>query len=268
MSLKEKYPNLWHLCENKLKAYGPSIDEMDLDNTYNYSYPSFWDSVANRYNDQIAQIRQELGTIYEDENFDWIAFAVDTGMLDLTTIKPSIYNILSSAYVFDYFKLLAWSAIYPEYRFSKLKFEELRRTIFYLLRDIALLSDEWVDIDFVLEFLKQKDIEWTNIQKFHIQYIKLNNSPFYSGYLAIDTLTDSKAGLPSVMYVPILGLRIYPLGNRSILELLPNFCINFEHEEREIAQGYGLENFVWTKEDSISVHLNYQNYKNNKKTNV
>jgi hypothetical protein len=265
MSLKEKYPHLWHLSEKMLKAYGPSIDEMELDNNVYSSYPGLWDRVAKRYNDQIAQIRNELDIVYEDENFDWITFAADTGMLDLTKYIPSNREVLTSPYVFDYFKLVAWSAIYPEYRFSQLKFEELRRTIFYLLRDIALFSDEWVDIDFVLEFLKQKDIEWTNLQKFHIQYIKLENSPFFSGYLAIDTLTDTKFGLPSVMYKPILCLRIYPLGNKSILELLPNFCINFEHEEREIEQGYGLENFVWTKEDSLSVHLNYQKYKNSKK---
>jgi hypothetical protein len=268
MSLKEKYPNLWHLCDNLFKAYGSFTDGMRLDSSiFNSKELGLWDEVAIIYVDKIAQIRQELDIVRRDESFDWIAFAVDTGMLDLTRYTPSNHEVLTSSYVFDYFKLVAWSAIYPEYRFSQLKFEELRRTIFYLLRDIALFSDEWVDIDFVLEFLKQKDVKWTNLQRFHIQYIKLMASPFSSAYSAINTLTDTKFGLPSLNYVPIVGLRIYPAVTRVILELLPNSLID-EDYDLMARNGYGLENFVWTKEDSLSVHLNYQKYKNRKNKRI
>lgn len=251
MSLKEKYPNLYFLLES-VEYYKSSGTDLG-------GSGDGWDQIHGGHYHRVDEIKKELSEAEQDQLFDWRVFA--------SPIFEHLYKgrqDLTSNDVFEYIKLFIWSAFFPEYRFSKLKYETLRRTIFYVLRDIALVCPNWIEIEFLISCIKIMGKEWHLLERFHFEYIRLDTSRLSSNYLIIETQRKFTFSFDIAALNPIQKLRVRPQSNNTILELLPNFLINGYIEDIEVNEGFGMIEFNWPRENSILVHQQYMQYLNSK----
>jgi hypothetical protein len=251
MYYKDKYPNLYFLLE--------SVEYYDGSGTDLGGPVGGWDQIHGGHYHRVDKIMRELSEAEQDPLFDWRVF--------VSPVYEYMYKALpdlTSNDVFEYIKIFIWSALVPEYRFSKLKYETLRRTIFYVLRDIALVCPNWIEIEFLISCIKLMGKEWHLLERFHIEYIRFDTSRLSSNYLIIETQRKVNSDFDITTLNPIQKLRVRPQSNNTILELLPNFLINGYIEYIELNEGYGMIEFNWSRENSILVHQQYMQYLNSK----
>ena len=259
MTLKEKYPNLSQFCRTAMDLY-------DLCDEYIFEKRLDW--VSGHWPlEHLIPVKAELTVALQDQEFDWFIFATENDLWDekqhgLFTSHWSDTNRVSSEEYFLNFKMRSYPLIYPEYRLSLLKNEYLRRTIFYILRDIALMTNEWVDLSFLLKFLRQYDTKWEMLEPFHIETIWHNSTHLAHNYpISINRVHPSDQHWERYFYFnPIQHLQISPYLNRYLLEFHAprNFC---DFSDWDIENGFLLPDFKWSFEDSIQVHNLYHEYK-------
>jgi hypothetical protein len=162
-----------------------------------------------------AGLLKEIETAQADPDFSWLELAFDTGWFHSSFRNQYHLVLLTDEEVFERFKLWAWYGIYPETRYNEEHLWRTFITVYYILRDIVLTvgGNDWVSVDEVMQQLKDRDIYWNNLQRFHFEYIVAMNTELME-YKRRLTKSDTRA---------FSGLSIITHIRLSLFDNMDNF---------------------------------------------
>jgi hypothetical protein len=150
------------------------VMEVLLNNDFGRDIFDNRDSVYNSITPTIRTgLLKEIADANEDPDFIWLELAYDTGWFHSSFRNHYDLVLLTDEEVFEYFRLWIWYALYPETIYEEQHHLRLFVTVYYILRDAALIkgSDGWVSMDEIIQNLKSRDVYWANLQRFHFEYL-------------------------------------------------------------------------------------------------
>lgn len=120
-----------------------------------------------------SNIRAILELTLQNPQFSWRELALGSpGFIPPSFIlSPAKGFEVTEADIFNYFKMLTWDVLYPQRWLSPLQEEQLRRSIYHLLKGSAKSGQDWVSVEEILQKLKSTNAEWSNIEEYNIQLL-------------------------------------------------------------------------------------------------
>jgi hypothetical protein len=116
---------------------------------------------------------KEIEAAHADPDFSWLEIAYDTDWFHRSFRDHYHLVLITEEEVFEHFKLWIWYALYPETQYDEQQLMRMFIAVYYMLRDVAITvgGDGWVSVDDIMQGLKDRNVYWTNLQRFHFEYL-------------------------------------------------------------------------------------------------
>ena len=121
-----------------------------------------------------SNVRELVENAIQNPQFNWRALALESPDFIPTDFILSPYNEeyeITEEDIFNYLKMLTWDVLYPERHLDPLQKEVLRRSIYYLLKNAAKSSPDWLSVEFILHELQSLKPEWANLEYYNVQLL-------------------------------------------------------------------------------------------------
>lgn len=162
----KKYETLKAFLGENLLSGGPG----DFD--FTAPYRSFRSSIKHN-SVSVSNVRELVENAIKSPQFSWWSLALESPDFiptDFILSPPDGFEVTEED-IFNYFKMLTWDILYPERHLEPLQKEELRRSIYYLLKDASKSSSDWFSVEFILHELQNLKPEWASLEYYNIQLL-------------------------------------------------------------------------------------------------